>query len=121
MNRLLLLPARSWALLRFSFWYLGQFVQANLAVARYILAPRPGEVPGIVRVPLRSSTENHLAWLTGLVSLTPGTLVLEVDSSLPAMYVHGLQAPDAEALRHQVQDLEERLLAVVHPRPSGGS
>jgi multicomponent Na+:H+ antiporter subunit E len=121
MNRFLHLPARAWRLLVFALWYLGQLSRATALVARYVLAPRAYEVPGIVRVPLRSSRENHLALMTGLVTLTPGTLVLEVRSSPAVVYVHGLQSPDAEALRRQIQDMEERLLAAVHPPTRGSS
>ena len=117
MTRLFRLLAQVWGLLRFTGWYLGQLVLANASVARHIIAPRPHEVPGIVRVPLRSNRENHLALLAGLVTLTPGTLVLEMHTSPPVLYVHGLQAPDAEALRHQIQDMELRMLAAVDPNP----
>jgi multicomponent Na+:H+ antiporter subunit E len=121
MNRFLHLPALVWRLLVFALWYFGQLVRSTALVARHVLAPRAHEVPGIVRVPLRSSRETHLALLTALVTLTPGTMVLEVHSEPPVVYVHGLQAPDAEALRRQVQEMEDRLLAAVHPSTRGTS
>lgn len=115
MRRLLRLPVRTWRLLIFVLWYAGQLAVANILVARHVLSPSLRVVPGIARVPLRSRKESHLALLTGLVTLTPGTLVLEVGGSPAVMFVHGLHAPDPEELRRQVQALEERLLTVLDP------
>jgi multicomponent Na+:H+ antiporter subunit E len=115
MRRLLDLPVRTWRLLTFVLWYAGQLVVANISVARHVLSPRLQVVPGIARIPLRCRKESHLALLTGLVTLTPGTLVLDVGGSPAVMFVHGLHAPDPEVLRRQVQDLEERMLIVLDP------
>lgn len=115
MIRLLNLLVRVGRLLTFVLWYTGQLVVANISVARHVLSPRLRAVPGIAAVPLRLRKESHLALLTGLVTLTPGTLVLEVGGAPAVMFVHGLHNPDPETLRHQVQVLEDRLLTVLDP------
>lgn len=117
MRRITHLPGRAWRLLGFGAWYVGQLVVTNIVVARHVITPRPRAVPGIVRVPLRSGRPGDMSMLTALVTLTPGTLVLEVERTPPALYVHGLDAGDPEVLRRQVQETESRMLAVLGTTP----
>lgn len=91
------------------------FLMANLIVAREIITPGRGLAPAIVELPLRSRTRLEIASIAHLITLTPGTLVLEVRVNPPALYVHGMHAADPNRFRAQLTDLENRLLAVLRP------
>lgn len=94
------------------------FLRANLAVAWEIVTPGSGLAPAVVRLPLRSRTPLEIVTLAHLISLTPGTLVLEVAAEPPALLVHGMHAGDPAAFLAGLTHLEDRLLAVL--RPAGG-
>ncbi len=103
----------------FAGYYLWQMVVANAVVARELITPRLRIEPGIVALPLRSRRPREVALLVGLITLTPGTLVLRIsdlaDSSQPpVLHVHGLHARDPEAFRRSLHDLEDRMLAALH-------
>lgn len=91
------------------------FLMANLIVAWEIITPGRGLAPAIVELPLRSRTGPEIASIVHLITLTPGTLVLEVRVNPPALYVHGMHAADPNRFRAQLIDLENRLLAVLRP------
>ena len=95
-----------------------QFLWANAEVAREIATPGSTLAPAVVELPLRGHRPLETAALAHLISLTPGTLVLEVRADPPALLVHGMHAADRDHFRDQLADLENRLLAVT--RPTGG-
>ena len=52
--------------------------------------------------------------LANLVSLTPGTLSLEVSEDRRVLYIHAMFVDDRDALRRQIKDgFERRLLEVM--------
>lgn len=95
------------------------FVRANLAVAWEIVTPGSGLAPAVVRLPLRSRTQLEIVSLAHLISLTPGTLALEVGTEPPVLLVHGMHAGDPAALVATLTSLEDRLLAVLRPAGEG--
>ncbi|SDT12430.1 multisubunit sodium/proton antiporter, MrpE subunit [Friedmanniella luteola] len=79
------------------------------------LAFRSGTVPrsSIVRVQLRSRSDLYLTQTAELVSLVPGTLVLEVHRASSTLYLHVLGATDDAAIETAVRavlDAEARVL-----------
>lgn len=93
--------------------FLGQLVAANAVVAWEVVTPTHYMRPGIIRVPLRSRTDLEVTLLANLISLTPGTLSLEVADDHSELFVHGLHVHSPEDLRHQVAKLEDLILAVL--------
>lgn len=86
-----------WALvlvLRFA----GQVVASSVSVAA--LAFRPGKLPpnAIIEVPLRTHSDFVTSIVAIIVSLVPGTLVLEIDRHRALLFLHVLAAGDAEGV-----------------------
>jgi multicomponent Na+:H+ antiporter subunit E len=106
---------RSARVVRFGVWFGGEFLLANLQVLWEIMRPRRRSVPAIVAVPLRSRTGREIVTMANLLTLTPGTLTLEVALDPPTLYVHGMFAADAAAFVAQLQEMERRMLAALRP------
>lgn len=83
---------------------------ASLMVARDIVAPSARLVPGVLIVPLRARTTAEIAVLAGLITLTPGTMVVRIDPKRESVWVHTMYASDPEAARREIVDLESRIL-----------
>jgi multicomponent Na+:H+ antiporter subunit E len=88
-------------------------VRASVEVLR--LAFRFGTVPrsSIIRVQLRSRSDLYLTLTAELVSLVPGTIVLEVHRATSTLYLHVLGAHDEAAIAETIQavlDAEARVL-----------
>jgi multicomponent Na+:H+ antiporter subunit E len=64
---------------RFWFWLLREIVKANLQVARIILDPRLPISPSIVTIDARSLPEVSQAAFANSITLTPGTVTVDID------------------------------------------
>lgn len=77
-------------------WLLKEIVVANLQVARLVLDPRLPIDPVVVRLRAPFSTDLALTTLGNSITLTPGTVTLDVEGS--ELTVHALTRAGVEAL-----------------------
>jgi len=82
-----------WRLLAFWAWLLREIVLANLQVARLVLAHRPALSPRVLRVPGGQSSDLARVILGNAITLTPGTVTLDVDDD--SVLVHALTEASA--------------------------
>ncbi|HLL87894.1 MAG TPA: Na+/H+ antiporter subunit E [Tepidisphaeraceae bacterium] len=97
-------------LVRFSAYFLVILVKANLQIAYEILTPRHGQTPRIVRYPVDGLTDLQITALSNAITLTPGTLVIDVSDDKRFLYVHCMYARDRAAAIRELDDLRHRLL-----------
>lgn len=101
------------ALLDLAAVFAWDLVVANLEVAVLVLGPRHRLRPRLVEVPLQVSSPLAVSTLAGIISLTPGTVSVEVSADCRTLTVHGLrvldQAAAAALMKHRY---ERRLLEV---------
>ncbi len=72
-------PARLYHFVRYTGVFVVELVRANIAMMRYVYAPRIDVDPGIVRVTTRLKSPIGRLALAHSISLTPGSLVLDID------------------------------------------
>ncbi|WP_205876235.1 Na+/H+ antiporter subunit E [Mycobacterium camsae] len=80
------------------------------------LAIRPGSLPlsAVLRVQLAVKSDLVLVFASNILSMMPGSLVLEIDQTRRVLFCHVINAGSARAMetfRHQVTELERLLLA----------
>ncbi len=106
----LLRPRRFAALLEYMGYLLYQMARANIDVASRVLRLRPVVNPGIVKADARLSSSRARAILANSITLTPGTLSVDLrDSSL---YVHWISLPEGDVsaeTQHMVDGFARRL------------
>lgn len=95
---------------RFAGFFAYQLVVSSLTVARTVIWPRGRVYTAVVAVPLHGCTDAVATILADAITLTPGTLTLEVSREPLTLFVHCLDARDADAVRADVRRLE--ILAV---------
>ncbi len=78
-------------------YYFVEVVRSNLRVAYDILTPRDHFSPAIVTIDLEPLTDRQLLMLTNLVTMTPGTLTLDVSEDRSKLTIHAMYASDVEA------------------------
>lgn len=90
--------------LAFSAFYLKEILGSNLRVARDALSPRPRLAPGVVFIPCAGMTDRQIFAYAALLTMTPGTLSLDVSREEGGIFVHTLYAePSPDALRAQLK------------------
>jgi multicomponent Na+:H+ antiporter subunit E len=95
-------------------FFLKEMMIANLRVAYEVLTPRHNRRPGVVAVPLDARTDAEITLLANLITLTPGTLSLDVSADRSFLYVHAMYVDDVNDVKRQIKDgFERRLLEVM--------
>jgi multicomponent Na+:H+ antiporter subunit E len=106
------------------FWrvvsYVGHFVydlvKSSMIVAADVLTPGLWAVPAVVAIPLEVKTAGGITLLANTISLTPGTLSLDVSADRSTLFVHAMYHGDDPArVRADIKRLEARVKALVEP------
>lgn len=93
---LLSLVARIPAWIELSAYVIWEVVLSSLRVAWEVLTPHATSRPGIIRVPIDLESDAQITLLAHLVTLTPGTVTLDVAESRDALFVHVMFLDDRE-------------------------
>ena len=108
-------------LIGFTLWYIKEFAIANTAVLKDIISRGHDSTPGVGKYYCQSESEGHYTLLAALISVTPGTLVVgagePTEEGQRVMYVHGMYNKDADELREDLREMEERMLRGVMIKP----
>jgi multicomponent Na+:H+ antiporter subunit E len=101
--------------LAFLLFFLKELLVSSLRVAYEVVTPGYSMRPGVIALPLDAKTDAEITILANLISLTPGTLSLDVSSDKKVLFVHAMYIePDAEAVRKEIKNgLERRMLEVL--------
>ncbi len=107
-------PEKSLRFVEFAAFFLGQLLLSSIRVASDVLTPTHQARPAIVAVPLDAETDAEITLLANLVSLTPGSLSLDVSDDRSVLYVHVMFLDDVEACRREIKDgFERRVLELL--------
>jgi multicomponent Na+:H+ antiporter subunit E len=90
------------------FFFLWEVLLANLEVAYDVLTPRHRMRSGVVAVPLDAQTDPEITLLANLITLTPGTLALDVSADKRVLYVHAMYIDDIESIKRDLKNNYER-------------
>ncbi len=89
-------------------YFVWELVLSNLRMAWYTIMPLDRMRPGIVAVPLEDLSEVELLVLTNLITITPGTLSLDLSEDRRTLYVHAMDASDPDGVRREIKEGFER-------------
>lgn len=100
-------------ILSFAFYFIYELIKANLQVAYDVVTPTFYMTPGIVSVPLDVTTDLEITILANVISLTPGTLSLDVSNDRKVLYVHSMYIKDKEDFIKSIKNgFEKKLLKI---------
>ncbi|MEM8849315.1 MAG: Na+/H+ antiporter subunit E [Pseudomonadota bacterium] len=85
-----------------------ELIVSSISVAWDVLTPRHRARPGIIAMPLRAKGEAEVLLVTNLISLTPGTLTLDVTEDCNTLVIHAMFADDPDEIRREIQMGMER-------------
>jgi multicomponent Na+:H+ antiporter subunit E len=68
----------------------------------------------VIGIPLEAKTDLEITVLANLITMTPGTLSLDVSPDRKTLYVHAMYIKNPEALRFDIKEnLERRVLELL--------
>jgi len=97
-------------------FFVWELVLANLRVAHDVMTPTHHMRPGVIAVPLDAASDIGITTLANMISLTPGTLSLDVSTDRRVLYVHFMyiDRDDFDAAREKIKrGFERRVLEVL--------
>lgn len=114
------------AAIKLLLYFLWELIVASLEVVWEVVTPGDGTNPAVVAAQTRSRVPGHVTAVANMISLTPGTLSLDVDTATRTIYIHVLHLQSFEETRAAVRRLEELTLAAFPPksqstRPEGST
>jgi len=103
-------PGAPLALLRYFAYFTIALIRANFDVARRVLSPKLPLHPEIVEVETRLQSELGRLWLANSITLTPGTLTVDVlaDQRLRVHWIDSLPGADLKAATQRIVSGFER-------------
>jgi multicomponent Na+:H+ antiporter subunit E len=97
-------------------YFIKELIKSSIMVARDCIAPRPNLHPAIVRMPLDGQSDAEIFLLASLITLTPGTLTLDVAEDRSTLLIHSIYATDEAALVADLKSgMERRIGKVFRP------
>jgi len=101
-------------IISFAFYFLYEIIKANVQVAFDVITPKYFFKPGIVKYTMAAKTDFEIQLLSTMISLTPGTLIVDISDDKKTIYIHVMYLTDPETFVRQTQTgLERRLLAIL--------
>lgn len=101
-------------LLSFVLFMVWEIIKSNFQTVVESLYSKSRLAPAIVAVPLTAKTDFEISTFANLLSLTPGTLVIDVADDKKVMYVHVMHLEDKQKFVDEVKNnFERRLLEIL--------
>ncbi len=98
----------------FVVYFVTEVVTSALRVAYDVVTWRHYMHPAVIGVPLEARTDAEITLLSLLITLTPGSLTLDVSEDRKTLFVHVMYAQDVDAARaHIKRGFERRVLEVM--------
>lgn len=105
-----------WYCLKLFIWFMGQVVVASFHVAKLAIANGKKTHSAIIAVPLRTGSDLIVMTVGHVLTLIPGSFVIDVDRSSSTLYLHyiDIESPaDVETARAAIRDIERRLIMAI--------
>lgn len=101
-------------IISFFFFFMKELFRANFEIAYDMITPKYFMKPAIVRFPLTAESDFEINLLSNIISLTPGTLILDVSDDKKVLYIHVMYVEDKALFIKQLQEgFERKLLAIL--------
>lgn len=95
----------------YAVYLIWQIILSSIQIAWLVIQPKLKLDPGIIAVPLAVSTDLEITLLASSITLTPGTISVDLGrnpSGQQVLFVHNLTVGDPEAFRRSIYDSFER-------------
>jgi multicomponent Na+:H+ antiporter subunit E len=100
--------ARIGRVLSLAILFVKELILSAWRVAKLVVSPKMDLKPGIFAYPLKVDRDFEITLLANLITLTPGTLSVDVSDDRRVLYVHAIDCSDPDAARRDIADGFER-------------
>ncbi len=97
-----------WAAIKLLALFTKELIIANIIVASQVLSPRLNISPGVIALPLDVKSDLEITILANMISLTPGTLTMDISPDNNYLYIHVFHIEDAELIKKNIKESFEK-------------
>jgi multicomponent Na+:H+ antiporter subunit E len=106
--------ARVVNIIKLALFFVWELIRSNIRVVWDVVTPSHISSPGIIGVPLDAKTDFEIMIVANLISLTPGTLSLDLSEDRRILYVHVMFLNDPARARREIKEgFEKRALEAI--------
>lgn len=85
-------------------------LQSNWTITKSVLNPNFNfDPPGILAVDIELKSNMGILTLVNLITMTPGTLSLDISEDRSKLYIHAMHVKDRASFEADIKKLENRL------------
>lgn len=93
--------------------FLVELFKANIAVIQDVLRPKLNIKPAIFAMPTKLEKDWEITTLSLLITLTPGTVVIDVSDDNSTLYIHAMNVDDIDEVIKDIQHSFEKAIMEV--------
>ncbi|MFD1358282.1 Na+/H+ antiporter subunit E [Fictibacillus halophilus] len=95
------------------FLFIKELILANIEVLKWVYKPKLDFQPGIIALPIDVKKNWEITLLANLITLTPGTLSVDVSRDQRYIYIHAIDLPDVNQTIVGIKDTFEKAIREV--------
>jgi multicomponent Na+:H+ antiporter subunit E len=99
---------RSWRVISLAGLFVYELILSAWKVTTLVLSPKMNVKPGIFAYPMKVDRDGEITLLANLITLTPGTLSVDVSDDRRTLYVHAIDCSDVDQTRRDIAEGFER-------------
>lgn len=104
---------RVFAVIYLVFLFIWELIASAYVVAKQVSRPKLDITPGIFVVETNLINDWEITLLSNLITLTPGSVVMEVARDEKLLFIHTMDCPESEELVRRMKDSFERAISEV--------
>lgn len=104
---------RLWATVKLTLLFFKELILSNISVLRVVLRPKIDIQPMIFALPTDLEKDWEITLLSSLITLTPGTIVLNVSDDQRTLYIHAIDVDDVDEAIDSIKNTFEKAIKEV--------
>ncbi|QKP73245.1 Na+/H+ antiporter subunit E [Bacillus amyloliquefaciens] len=102
-----------WSVIKLALIFIKELYLANVSVLKTVISPKLNIRPGIFAFKTELTEDWEITLLSLLITLTPGTLVMDISDDRSILYIHAMDIEDAEKAIHDIRVSFEKAIQEV--------
>jgi multicomponent Na+:H+ antiporter subunit E len=110
MKKIIHIPLRILRFALFVIFYFKELFMSSLLLARDIIRPRHTFTHGIIAIDIDLKNDTSIITLANLLSMTPGSLTVDLSPDKKRLYIHSMYLEDPEKFKRKVKNSFEKAI-----------
>jgi multicomponent Na+:H+ antiporter subunit E len=105
--------SRVYAAIKLVILFIKELILSNISVLKLVIKPKLDIRPGIFALPTVLEKDWEITLLSSLITLTPGTLVIDVSDDNKILYIHTIDIDDVDEAIDSIKNSFEKAILEV--------